>query len=93
MTEIAMETLLGPKSSGINVTPTASSAPDTEPIKMREMSKTSKLGAISDNRLPRQKTTQYAMSKWNRLKRPVVRANVGVTNAYVTAKTLMSMPT
>ena len=58
-----METLLGPNSSGMNVTPTARSAPDTEPIRMREMSRTSKLGAMSDRRLPRQKTMQYAMSR------------------------------
>ena len=55
-TEIASEVCCGDSSSGIYVTPTASSAPETEPKMMREANSTWKLGANAMTRLPSTKT-------------------------------------
>ena len=44
-TEIIIDMRCTPTSSGMNVTPTASSAPETAPSRMRAASSTSKVGA------------------------------------------------
>ena len=55
-TEMASEVCCGDRSSGMYVTPTASSAPETEPRTMREINSTWKLGANAMTRLPSTKT-------------------------------------
>ena len=56
-TEMAMEVLPRPRSSGRKVTPTARYAPETAPITTREAMSTEKVGAMAATTLPRQNTT------------------------------------
>ena len=80
-TEMAMDTRRGPTSSGRKVTPTASSAPETEPISTREASRRPNDPATAASALPAQNSAEYASSSVWRRKRPVVRASTGVATA------------